>query len=105
MQAVREIVPKKELSQTMDGATSRGLATVRRIKRERNIEGAYGTLAELLEVDETYRTAVEQTAGSSLFHYVVDNADTATELADALYKQKGGRVDIHAARPASSSTS
>lgn len=83
---------EKELSYTMDGATSRGLATVRRLKLEHNIEGAYGTLAELLEVDEVYRTAVEQTAGNSLFHYVVDNADTATELANALYKQQGGRV-------------
>jgi structural maintenance of chromosome 3 (chondroitin sulfate proteoglycan 6) len=83
---------ERELSHTMDGATSRGLATVRRLKRERNIEGAYGTLAELLDVHENYRMAVEQTAGNSLFHYVVDNAETATMLADALYKEKGGRV-------------
>ena len=83
---------EKELSYTMDGATSRGLATVRRLKREHNLEGAFGTLAELIEVDEMYRTAIEQTAGNSLFHYVVDNAETATELANALYNQKGGRV-------------
>ncbi|KAE9367921.1 putative chromosome segregation protein sudA [Stipitochalara longipes BDJ] len=83
---------ERELSHTMDGATSRGLATVRRLKQRNNITGAYGTLAELLEVDENYRMAAEQTAGNSLFHYVVDNADTATILADALYKEKGGRV-------------
>jgi structural maintenance of chromosome 3 (chondroitin sulfate proteoglycan 6) len=83
---------ERELSHTMDGATSRGLATVRRLKQRNNISGAYGTLAELLEVDENYRMAAEQTAGNSLFHYVVDNADTATLLADALYKEKGGRV-------------
>ena len=83
---------ERELSHTMDGATSRGLATVRRLKRELNLTGAYGTLAELLEVSEAYRIAVEQTAGNSLFHYVVDNEETATKLADALYKQKGGRV-------------
>lgn len=83
---------ERELSHTMDGATSRGLQTVRRLKRELNLTGAYGTLAELLEVSETYRIAVEQTAGNSLFHYVVDNEETATKLADALYKQKGGRV-------------
>jgi len=83
---------ERELSHTMDGATSRGLATVRRLKQRNNIEGAYGTLAELLEVDENYRLAAEQTAGNSLFHYVVDNAETATTLADALYKEKGGRV-------------
>jgi structural maintenance of chromosome 3 (chondroitin sulfate proteoglycan 6) len=83
---------EKELSYTMDGATSRGLATVRRLKREHNLDGAYGTLAELLDCPEIYRTAVEQTAGNSLFHYVVDNAETATELSTALYNQKGGRV-------------
>ena len=83
---------EKELSNTMDGATSRGLATVRRLKQEHNITGAYGTLAELFDVPEAYRTAAEQTAGNSLFHYVVDNADTASHLADALYKQRGGRV-------------
>jgi len=83
---------ERELSHTMDGATSKGLATVRRLKREQKITGAYGTLAELLDVHENYRVAVEQTAGNSLFHYIVDNAETATKLADALYKERGGRV-------------
>jgi structural maintenance of chromosome 3 (chondroitin sulfate proteoglycan 6) len=83
---------EKELSYTMDGATSRGLATLRRLKQDRNIEGAYGTLAELLDCDELYRTAVEQTAGNNLFSYVVDNADTATQLGKALYDQHGGRI-------------
>ncbi|TVY83557.1 Chromosome segregation protein sudA [Lachnellula suecica] len=81
-----------ELSKTMDNATSRGLASVRRLQMEHNLTGAYGTLAELFEVPDTYRTAAEQTAGNSLFHYVVDNDETATLLMDALYKQKGGRV-------------
>ena len=80
------------LAHTMDGPTSRGLATVRRLKQEQNIEGAYGTLAELMEVSEHYRTAAEQTAGPSLFHYVVDNAETATYLMEALFKEKGGRL-------------
>ena len=83
---------ERELSHTMDGATSRGLATVRRLKRELNLTGAYGTLAELMDVSDNYRLAAEQTAGNSLFHYVVDNAETATQLADALYQQRGGRV-------------
>lgn len=83
---------ERDLSHTMDGPTSRGLATVRRIKQQQNITGAYGTLAELFNVSEAYRTAAEQTAGNSLFHYVVDNEATATRLVDALYQQKGGRV-------------
>ncbi|KAG9246730.1 putative chromosome segregation protein sudA [Calycina marina] len=83
---------EKDLSHTMDGKTARGLATVRRLKRENNIQGAYGTLAELLEVPEAYRQAAEQTAGNSLFHYIVDNAETAKQLSNALYDKQGGRV-------------
>lgn len=83
---------ERELSHAMDGATARGLATIRRLKQERDIPGAYGTLAELLEVGDAYRLPVEQIAGASLFHYVVDNAETATYLADILYRQRGGRV-------------
>lgn len=83
---------ERELSHTMDGATARGLATIRRLKQERDIPGAYGTLAELLEANDAYRLPVEQIAGASLFHYVVDNAETATFLADTLYRQRGGRV-------------
>jgi structural maintenance of chromosome 3 (chondroitin sulfate proteoglycan 6) len=82
----------RELSYSMDGNTARGLASVRRIKKEHNLTGAYGTIAELLEVNEHYRTAVEQTAGNSLFHYVVDNEKTATLLVNALQEQNGGRV-------------
>ncbi|KAG5999184.1 hypothetical protein E4U54_002001, partial [Claviceps lovelessii] len=83
---------ERELSHAVDGATARGLATIRRLKQEQDIPGAYGTLADLLEVNDAYRLPVEQTAGASLFHYVVDNAETATHLADYLYKQHGGRV-------------
>ena len=82
----------RDLSHTMDNMTSRGLATVRRLKTEQNLQGAYGTLAELFEVDEVYRMAAEQTAGNSLFHYVVDTEATAEKLVEALYKNKGGRV-------------
>ena len=83
---------ERELSHTMDGATARGLATIRRLKQDRDIPGAYGTLAELLDVSDAYRLPVEQIAGASLFHYVVDNAETATYLADTLFRQHGGRV-------------
>lgn len=82
----------RSLAQSVDGATARGLATIRRLKLEQDIPGAYGTLADLSEVNEAYRLPVEQIAGASLFHYVVDNSDTATYLADILHKQHGGRV-------------
>lgn len=76
----------------MDNNTSRGTAAVRRIKRQHNLEGVYGTLAELFDVNDRYRTAVEVTAGQSLFHYVVDTDETATAVLEILQKEKAGRV-------------
>lgn len=83
---------ERSLSHMMDNNTSRGIAAVRRIKRQHNLQGVYGTLAELLEVNERYRTAVEVTAGTSLFHYVVDTDETATKVLEILQKEKAGRV-------------
>lgn len=83
---------EQELSHTMDQNTSRGLAAVRRIARQHKLEGVYGTLAELLEVNERYRRAVEVTAGNSLFHYVVDNDVTATKIIEVLQKERAGRI-------------
>ncbi|KAA8644028.1 hypothetical protein EYZ11_005116 [Aspergillus tanneri] len=83
---------ERNLSQMMDHNTSRGIAAVRRIKRQHNIEGVYGTLAELFDVSDRYRTAVEVTAGQSLFHYVVDTDETATKVLEILQQEKAGRV-------------
>lgn len=76
----------------MDHNTSRGIAAVRRIKRQHDLDGVYGTLAELFEVNDRYRTAVEVTAGQSLFHYVVDTDETATKVLEILQNEKLGRV-------------
>ncbi|KAJ5949284.1 hypothetical protein N7454_000868 [Penicillium verhagenii] len=83
---------ERSLSHMMDQNTSRGIAAVRRIQRQQNLDGVYGTLAELMEVNDRYRTAVEVTAGQSLFHYVVDTDETATKVLEALQKEKAGRV-------------
>lgn len=76
----------------MDHNTSRGIAAVRRIKRQHDLDGVYGTLAELFEVNDRYRTAVEVTAGQSLFHCVVDTDETATKVLEILQNEKSGRV-------------
>lgn len=76
----------------MDQNTSRGLAAIRRIKAQYNLDGIYGTLAELMEVNDVYRTAVEVTAGNSLFHYVVDNDETASKVLEILQRERSGRI-------------
>jgi structural maintenance of chromosome 3 (chondroitin sulfate proteoglycan 6) len=80
------------LSQMMDQATARGLASVRRIVKEHNIEGAYGPLGELFEYTDKYKTAVEVTAGTSLFNWIVDNDATATRILEILKRENGGRM-------------
>ena len=82
---------ERSLSHMMDGNTSRGIESVRRIKKQHRLEGCYGTLAELIQVD-MHKTAVEVTAGNSLFHYVVDTDATATKVLEILNKERGGRV-------------
>ncbi|KAB8360687.1 hypothetical protein FH972_024423 [Carpinus fangiana] len=80
------------LSHMMDRETARGLAAVRRYKKQHNMAGVYGTLADLLTVNDRFKTAVEVTAGNSLFHYVVDSDKTASKLVELLNKEKAGRV-------------
>lgn len=80
------------LSHLMSHNTSRGLAAVRRIKQNQNLDGAHGPLSELFTVSGKYKTAVEVAAGESLFHYVVDTDDTATRILEILNKEKAGRV-------------
>ncbi|TDZ68208.1 Chromosome segregation protein sudA [Colletotrichum trifolii] len=82
----------RELSTMMDSDTARGLNTIRRLKHQEDIPGAYGTLAELLQVNEVYRLPVEQIAGASLFHYIVDNDQTALYLTNHLRNNYGGRI-------------
>ena len=82
----------------MDGNTSRGLNAVRRIKQQHNLTGCYGTIAELIEVGQ-HHTAIEVVAGASLFHYVVDNEETATKVMDILTKERLGRGHVHPFEP------
>ncbi|RMZ89179.1 hypothetical protein DV736_g3592, partial [Chaetothyriales sp. CBS 134916] len=82
---------ERNLSRMMDHNLARGLESVRRIKEQYNLEGCYGTIADLIEVAQ-HHTAIEVVAGPSLFHYVVDTDETASKLIDLLNKERGGRV-------------
>nr|CAG8515499.1 7112_t:CDS:10 [Entrophospora candida] len=55
--------------------------------------GVHGPLYELFDCnDSEYWTAVEVTAGQSLFHVVVDNDEIATKILDYLNREQNGRV-------------
>ncbi|KAF9992824.1 Structural maintenance of chromosomes protein 3, partial [Modicella reniformis] len=83
---------ERALGATMDKSTGAGLDAVRRIAKTLNLDGFYGPLYELFNVTDEYDVAVNVTAGSSLFHVVVDTDQTATRILEALNKEKAGRV-------------
>nr|POF18053.1 chromosome segregation protein suda [Quercus suber] len=80
------------LGRTMDQSTSAGLRSARQIIAQHDIQGAYGTIGELLDYNEKYKTAVEVTGGTSLFHYIVDTDATATRIHELMKERKGGRI-------------
>ncbi|KAG5519930.1 hypothetical protein PMAC_000207 [Pneumocystis sp. 'macacae'] len=83
---------EKNLVNTISRDINYGLINAKKIAQRFDLMGYYGPLYELFEVDDRYRTAVEVTAGNSLFHLVVDNDITASKIIDILNKEKGGRV-------------
>ncbi|QHO27046.1 Structural maintenance of chromosomes protein [Arachis hypogaea] len=83
---------EKSLDHAITGDVRRGMNSVRKICSEYNISGVYGPIIELLNCEEKFFTAVEVTAGNSLFHVVVENDDTSTQIIRHLNAHKGGRV-------------
>ncbi|KZT33869.1 RecF/RecN/SMC protein [Sistotremastrum suecicum HHB10207 ss-3] len=81
------------LSSMMDKDTGTGLRAVDKIAERHGITGVYGPLYKLLEVpDKSFSIAIEQTAGNSLFHVVVDTDETAQQVLSIMLKEKSGRV-------------
>ncbi|KAL0741024.1 hypothetical protein Bca4012_082537 [Brassica carinata] len=83
---------KKNLDHATPGDVRRGLSSIKRICSEYKINGVFGPLVELVDCEEKFFTAVEVTAGNSLFHVVVENDDISTQIIRHLNSRKGGRV-------------
>ncbi|KAL5530813.1 SMC3 [Sanghuangporus sanghuang] len=84
---------ERDLASMMDKDTGAGLRSVERIAERHGLHGVYGPLYKLFEVtDKKFNTAVELTAGNSLFHVVVDTDETASKVLDIMLKEKTGRV-------------
>lgn len=83
---------QKSLDHSTPGDTRRGLNSVNRIIKAKDIRGVFGPILELIECDEKFFTAVEVTAGNSLFHVVVETDEISTQIIRSLTQEKGGRV-------------
>ena len=84
-------VSEHTLSRLLDHGTSRGLESLRRYRRD-GLQGVHGTIAELLQVPENYRSVTESAAEAALFHVVVEDDNVASRIMDRLVKDKGGRL-------------
>ncbi|VAH23637.1 unnamed protein product [Triticum turgidum subsp. durum] len=71
---------QKSLDHATPGDIRRGLNSVSRIIRDHGIGGVFGPVLELVDCEEKFFTAVEVTAGNSLFHVVVENDDISTKI-------------------------
>ncbi|XP_058098866.1 structural maintenance of chromosomes protein 3 [Magnolia sinica] len=83
---------EKSLDHATPGDIRRGLNSVRRICRDHNIGGVFGPIFELIDCEDRFFTAVEVTAGNSLFHVVVETDEISTRIIRYLTAEKGGRV-------------
>lgn len=79
-------------SRLLDFGTSRGLESLRRYQKEGLLQGVHGTIADLLQVSDNYRSVTENAAEGALFNVVVDNDDVSTKIIDRLIKDRGGRL-------------
>lgn len=83
---------QEELNGMMDSSISKGLDAVHRITEKLGLEGVYGSLGELIDVSDKYKTAVEVAGGNALFYVVVDNDQTASVIMQQLVTERAGRV-------------
>ncbi|EJD54937.1 RecF/RecN/SMC protein [Auricularia subglabra TFB-10046 SS5] len=86
---------ERSLAGMMDKDTGSGLRAVDRIAKQLGFSSdqVFGPLYKLFEIpDRKYATAVELTAGNSLFHVVVDTDTTAQRVLEVMLRERTGRV-------------
>lgn len=85
---------QRNVNETMSRSLANGIINVKEITEKLKIspESVFGTLGELIKVNDKYKACAEVIGGNSLFHIVVDTEETATLIMNELYRMKGGRV-------------
>ena len=70
---------------------SRGTGALR-LLLDSGLDGIHGHVAQLAEVDDIYRQALDVAAGGRLGHIVVDNDQIAAQAIELLKRKKAGRL-------------
>ncbi|MFA6531098.1 MAG: chromosome segregation SMC family protein [Candidatus Micrarchaeia archaeon] len=78
--------------QTSPAAANPALRAIEELRTKGDIDGIYGTVAELIKFETKYTQAVEAAAGNRLLYVVVKDADTATKIIKHLKKTGSGRA-------------
>jgi len=96
-----EIVKKRMIEATSRFETMRNLVerydgyaqTVRRVmEKKTKYQGIHGAVADIIQTEERYETAIETALGGNIQNVVVDSADTAKKLIDYLKTERLGRA-------------
>ncbi len=74
------------------GSYIQSVQAILQARDENALQGIHGSIAELADVDEKYRVAMETAAGSRMQAIIVENDETASQAIDYLRKNKLGRA-------------
>jgi chromosome segregation protein len=78
--------------QSVNSKYNRAVNEIIKARDEGKIHGIHGTIADLAQVDDEYKLAVEIAAGNRLQSIVVDNDEVASNAIKLLQKQNLGRA-------------
>jgi len=72
----------------------KAISRVLELRDSGEIEGIYGTVAELGKIDPEYIVAMEVAGGNRLSYVVVDDDEVATQCINVLKRERAGRVSF-----------
>jgi chromosome segregation protein len=92
-EAVIEFVTQRELAETV-ATEEKALRSMEELGEVGAISGVYGRLRNLIEIDKTYKKAIEAAAAGWLDALVVKDTDSAFMCTETLRRMKLGRIKI-----------
>jgi len=92
IERLNSLIEKLEAIESRKAEVSGEVPRAVRAILKQNLNGVYGTIANLIKVPERYQTAIEVAAGRHLYDIVVDDDKTASFCIDYLKREKIGRA-------------